>query len=468
MSAPTDIQTNSFDVLVLGSGEAGKYLAWEAAKTGKTAAVVERKYIGGSCPNIACLPSKNLVHTAKVVSYLRRASEFGINVGEWSIDPRGVFDRKRTMVKGLVDMHIGKYEAAGARLILGEGKFIAPRTIEVKLQDGSIQHFHGEQVVISTGSRATVPPIPGLAEATPLTHVEAMELDAIPNHLVILGGGYIGLELGQTFRRLGSKVTLLDRNLRLAHREDEDVSSGLAEMCAAEGMEVILNAAVVRVSGQSGDHVSVETSVDGRQITIQGSHLLVALGRTPNTDNIGLDAAGVELTKSGHIKVDSGLATTATSVWAVGDCAGSPKYTHIAFDDFRVAGANMNGEHRSKDGRLVPSCMFTDPELGRVGLSETEAKQKGRSYRLAKIPMAAVLRTRTLSETTGFMKALIDTESDRILGFTAFGSSAGEVISVMQLAIANGLPYTAVRDSTFTHPTIAEGLTSLLSTVPSP
>jgi pyruvate/2-oxoglutarate dehydrogenase complex dihydrolipoamide dehydrogenase (E3) component len=467
MKSETEItQAENFDVLVLGSGEAGKYIAWEAAKAGNSAAVIERRYIGGSCPNIACLPSKNLIHSAKVVSYFGRASEFGINVAEWSVDPHGVFARKRTMVQGLVEMHVNRYEATGAKLILGEGHFVAPKTIEVRMQDGNTRLFHGEQVVISTGSRAMIPPIPGLVEASPLTHVEAMDLNAIPSHLIVLGGGYVGLELGQAFRRFGSKVTILDRNSHLAHQEDEDISIALAEMCSAEGIDLLLNATVDRVSGRSGDKVALEIQANGSRLALEGSHLLVALGRLPNTDGLGLEAAGIARRADGYIQVDDSLRTAADSVWAVGDCAGSPHFTHIAFDDFRIVRENMNGGHRTKTGRLVPYCLFTDPELGHVGLSETEAKQRGIPYRLAKLPMQSVLRARTLSETRGFMKALIDTKSDRVLGFTAFGADAGEVIAVMQLAIANGIPYTAIRDSTFAHPTIAEGLTPLLTTVP--
>ena len=269
--------------------------------------------------------------------------------------------------------------------------------------------LHGPKIIISTGSRATVDPIPGLREAAPLTHIEILEIDHVPDHLLIIGGGYIGLELAQAMRRFGSRVTIIERNDRLAHREDADVSEMLHAVCRGEGIDVVTSAHVSRVEGQSGQHVKLSAERNRTGIVLEGSHLLVASGRTPNTQGIGLELAGVELTERGHVKVNERLETTAPGVWAVGDCAGSPHFTHIAFDDFRIIRDNLAGGHHVTTGRQVPFCLYTDPELARVGLSETEAKAQGIGYRLAKIPMIAVLRTRTLSETSGFMKALIDT-----------------------------------------------------------
>lgn len=454
------------DVLILGSGEAGKSLAWSLASAGKSVAVIERKYIGGSCPNIACLPSKNIIHSAKVASYFKRAAEFGIDAPDWKLDMAGVRARKRAMVDGLIQMHLDRYKSTGARLIMGEGRFVAPRTIEVSLNSGGTQLMKGEHVVISTGSRAAIPPIEGLAEAAPLTHIEALELDVVPPHLVVLGGGYVGLELAQAFRRFGSRVSIIDRNKRLTHLEDEDVSHAMSELCAEEGIEVLTSTTVSRITGTSGGKLELQLLSDGVPLKLEGTHLLVASGRTPNTDNLGLQSAGVQLDSNGYIQTDEFLKATAEGVWAVGDCAGSPKFTHIAYDDFRIVRDNIQGGRHSRTGRLVPFCMFTDPELARVGLSEAEATLQGVPYRLAKIPMTTVLRARTLSETRGFMKVLVAADSDRILGFTAFGADAGEVVAVMQLAISTATPYTAVRDSTFTHPTIAEGLTPLLSALP--
>ena len=452
-----------YDFLVLGSGEAGKYLSWSMASKGHKTALVERRWIGGSCPNIACLPSKNVIHSAKVASYMFRGREFGLHIDNGSIDMAAVRARKRLMVDGLVTMHLDNFRNSGAELILGQGRFTAHKTIEVATDIGGIRLLTAPKIILSTGSRATIPGIPGLWEAQPLTHIEFLELDHIPEHLIVLGGGYIGLELAQATRRFGSRVTVLERNARLAHREDHDVTNLLHKLCASEGIEVITDTVIDTITGLSGDHVTVHATLHGAPIQIEGTHLLSATGRTPNTENIGLDLTGVDLTPDRHIQVNDRLETTAEGIWAVGDCAGSPHFTHIAFDDHRIIRDNLAGGHRSTTDRLVPFCLFTDPEFARVGLSETEAREQNIPYRLARIPMVAVLRTRTLSETEGFMKALIATDSDRILGFTAFGVDAGEVIAPVQLAITQGIPYTVLRDSTFTHPTIAEGLNVLFS-----
>ena len=429
-------------------------------------ALVERKYIGGSCPNIACLPSKNLIHSAKVASYFWRSQEFGIAKDNCRIHMPGVRERKRKMVDGLVEMHLANFKASGAELILGSGRFIGPKTIEVALADGGKRVLRGDKVVISTGSRALVEPIPGLQEASPLTHIEALDLDQIPGHLLILGGGYVGLEMAQALRRLGSEVTILERNDRVVHREDEDVTTLLQEMLREEGIAIVTGAQTLRVEGRSGAFVKIYARQDGSELALEGTHLLVAGGRRPNTEGIGLEAAGVATTERGFVKVNERLETTAPDVWAVGDCAGSPHFTHIAFDDFRVVRDNLAGSDRVTTGRQVPFCLFTDPELGRIGLSETEAKERGIRYRLARIPMVSVLRTRTLSETRGFMKALVDTKSDRILGFTVLGVGAGELLAPVQVAMLAGLPYTILGDAIFTHPTLTEGLGTLFVGVP--
>ena len=456
----------NYDVVVLGSGEGGKYIAWALAKKGRKVAVVERRWIGGSCPNIACLPSKNIIHSAKVASYFARSEEFGINKGATSIDMVAVRDRKRKMVAGLVDMHVANYRQTGAELVMGSGRFVGPKTIEVTLAGGGLRVLRGENVVVNTGSRATLDPIPGLSEARPLTHIEALELDHVPEHLLVLGGGYIGLELAQAMRRFGSRVTITERNERLVHREDIDIAAGLQELCHDEGIEVVTGVCVTSVTGQSGAGVTVRGTRDGSVWSLEATHLLVATGRQPNTEGIGLPLAGVEVNERGHVKVNERLQTSAPGVWAVGDCTGGPHFTHISFDDFRVVVANLTGVDKVTTGRQVPFCLFTDPEFARIGLSETEAKEQGIAYRLAKIPMLVDLRTRTLSETRGFMKVLIDTHSDRILGFTMFGVMAGEVMSTVQVVMLGGLPYTVLRDAVFTHPTMLEGLIPLFSAVP--
>ncbi len=463
---PTKSAPEDYDLVVLGSGAGGKLIAWTSAQKGQRVAVIERKYIGGACPNIACLPSKNIIHSAKVASLFFRSEEFGISKENVRISMKNVRERKRKMVQKLVDIHLEKYRKSGAELVMGTGRFVAPKTIEAALNEGGTRTFRGKNVVIDTGSRATLEPIPGLLESQPLTHIEALELDHLPNHLIILGAGYVGLELAQAFRRFGSEVTLLDRNARLVHNEDEDVSQALEEMCGDEGIQIATGVTIAKVEGRSGHEVRLSGTRDGEKFEIQGSHLLVAGGRTPNTNGIGLELAGVETTGRGHVKVNERLQTTAEGVWAVGDCAGSPHFTHISEHDFIVVSENIAGRSKATTGRQVPFCMFTDPEFARVGLSETEAKRRGIRYRLAKLPMAAVLRAMTVSETRGFMKVLIDTESDRILGFTMFGSGAGEVLATVQMVMLANLPYTLLRDAIITHPTMSEGLVSMLLSVP--
>jgi pyruvate/2-oxoglutarate dehydrogenase complex dihydrolipoamide dehydrogenase (E3) component len=455
----------SYDILVLGSGESGKYLAWTMAAEGHRTAVIEQKLIGGSCPNVACLPSKNIIHSAKVKSLALRAAEFGVDAGAISTNMKAVQERKRRMVADLIKVHVGRYEAAGVELIMGTARFVGPRTVAVHSGDA-----HGtvtaDRVFVNVGTRATIPDIPGMSHAAPMTHVEALDLEGVPEHLVVLGGGYVGLELAQAMRRFGSKVTVIERGPQLAGREDPDVGAALLELLRDDGIEVMLKTEVRQVDGRSGQGIRVRVAGAGVQ-TIEASDLLVAAGRTPNTQDIGAELAGVELDARGYIKVNERLETTAPGVWAMGDCAGSPQFTHVAFDDFRIVRDNLNGGSGTTRDRLVPFCMFTDPELARVGLNESEARARHIAYRIARMPMSAVLRTRTISEPRGFMKMLIDEGSDRILGFTVFGAEASELMSVVQTAMLGGLPYTALRDALFTHPTASEGLTLLLASVAS-
>ena len=457
-----------YDLLVLGSGEAGKYLAWHVASEGKRVAVIERRYIGGSCPNIACLPSKNIIHSARIASYFRRSEEFGIRKDGWTIDMAGVRERKRRMVDGLIEVQLGHYKRSGAELVAGQGRFIAPKTLEVALADGGSRILRGERIIISTGTHATVEGVPGLVESRPMTHVEALELDRVPERLLIVGGGYVGLEFAQAMRRFGSRVTLIERNARLAHREDADIVEALHELCRDEGIDVCTETSITRVRGISGQEVQLHTVRDGTETVLKGTHLLVAAGRTPNTDGIGLELAGVQTTARGYIQVNERLETTAPDVWAVGECAGSPQFTHVAFDDFRVVRDNLVGKGRTISGRQIPSCLFTDPEFARVGLSEREAREQGVGYRLAKLPMAAVLRARTLSEERGFMKALVAADSDRILGFAAFGADVGELMAAVQVVMGAGLPYTVLRDAVIAHPTMSEAFAPLFSKVSAP
>jgi pyruvate/2-oxoglutarate dehydrogenase complex dihydrolipoamide dehydrogenase (E3) component len=466
--SPTKTDLQEYDVVILGSGAGSKLTAWTLAAQGQRVAVIERKYIGGSCPNIACMPSKNIIHSAKVASYFQRSKEFGIVTKGFAVDMSGVRDRKRRMVSGEINAHLDNYKRSGAELIIGSGRFIGPKTLEATLPDGTSRRLRGTNVIIGTGTHAALEPIPGLAEARPLTHIEALELDEVPAHLLVIGGGYVGLELSQAMRRFGSKVSVIERNDRLVHREDEDVSDALRSLFEDEGIDLVLNARVKEISGRSGKSVRIVIEQRDRvKRTLEGTHLLVAAGRVPNTEGIGLELAGVEVTDRGYVKVNERLETTAPGVWAVGEVAGSPQFTHISVDDFRVVLNSLTGGNRVTTGRQVPFCLFTDPEFARIGLSEQEAKTRGIPYRLFKIPMEAVLRTHTISETRGFLKALVEIDGDRILGFAAFGVEAGEIMSSVQIAMIAGLPYTALRDAILAHPTLLEGLGPLFSSVPS-
>ena len=455
-----------YDVLVLGSGTAGKLMAWSMAKEGRRTAVVERKYIGGSCPNIACLPSKNVIHSAKVASLVARHREFGIETETITINMAGVYARKREMVESIVQIHVDKYHAAGDELILGDGAFVAPRTLQVELRDGGERTLTADRVFVNVGTHATIPDTPGLLEARPMTHIEALDLQRRPDHLIVVGGGYVGLELSQALRRLGSRVTLIERGSQIASNEDADISQAIQGLFRDEGIDVLLRTKVLSVRGLSGDGVSLQLQTGNNTRTVEGTDILVAVGRTPNTMGIGLEKAGVDLTEMGHIRVNDQLETTAPNVWAMGECAGSPYFTHVAEDDFAIIHENLNGGHRSTANRLIPYCVFIDPELARVGLSESQARERGVTCRVASVPVDSSWRPWTLSERRGFMKTLIEAESDRILGFTAFGPEAGELMGTVQLAMLAGQPYTVLRDAMFAHPTMTEGLKGLFMAVP--
>jgi pyruvate/2-oxoglutarate dehydrogenase complex dihydrolipoamide dehydrogenase (E3) component len=455
-----------FENVVLGGGEAGKYIAWELARAGQRTAVTERALIGGSCPNIACMPSKNVVHSAKVAELVRHAAEYGLRTGASTTDMDGVRQRKREMVHGMIAIHQTRFAANNLDVVLGNGRFVARKTIEVRLKEGGTRQLEEERVFLNLGTHATIPKIPGLADAEPLTHIEALELGRLPAHLIVLGGGYAGLELAQAYRRFGSRVTIVEYGARLVGREDPDVADAILQIFRDDGIEVLLSAEALQIQGRSGERVSLLVRTLRGEQTIKGSDILVATGRTPNTHAIGLDVAGVELDSRGYVKVNERLETTAPEVWALGECAGSPQFTHVAFDDFRVVRDNLAGRERTTRDRLIPYCVFIDPELARVGLSETEAAAQGIAVRVVTLPMTSVLRARTTGETRGFMKALIAAEGDRILGFTMLGADAGEVIAVVQTAMLAGLPYTGLRDAILTHPTMAEGLTVLFANVP--
>ena len=459
-------QPEYFDVVILGSGQGGKLLAWHLGRSGDKVAVVERRWVGGSCPAVACLPSKNELWSARVAHLVQNAARLGTLTDLVRTDMRKVRSRKQDMIDREVAFHLSAYMESGAELIMGSGRFVGPKSIEVALNDGGSRLLVGDEIVVNVGSHAAIPDIPGLEASRALTHIEALELDNLPSHLIVLGGGYVGIEMAQAYRRFGSRVTIIEPGRQLMGREDADVAEEIQAILSGEGIEVLLNSQPVSVHGLSGDAVIVTVRTAEGERKIEGSDLLVAVGRVPNTADIGLDKASVELDRRGFISVNENLETTAPGVWAIGECAGSPQFTHVSVDDFRIVRDNMVGGNRRTDDRLIPYVMFTDPPLARVGLSEGEARRQGIPVRVAKLPMSNVLRTEATDETQGFMKVVVGANDDRILGFTMIGSEAGEAMAAIQTAMLAQLPYTKLRDAVIAHLTVAEGFGPLFGGVP--
>jgi pyruvate/2-oxoglutarate dehydrogenase complex dihydrolipoamide dehydrogenase (E3) component len=459
-------QTEPFEVLILGSGQGRKLLAWNLACSGKKVAVVERQWVGGSCPAVACLPSKNEIWSARVAYLAQHAEQFGTVNGPVHTDMAMVRRRKQGMIDREIAFHLNAYKESGAELIMGSGRFVAPKTIEVSLNEGGTRRLSGNQVVVNVGTHAAVPNIAGIEAAGPLTHIEALELDYLPEHLIVLGGGYVGIEMAQAYGHFGSRVTIIEPGQQLMGREDPDVVEEMQRILSGEGIRIVLGAEPMGVHGRSGEQVTVTVRTASSEQKIEGSDLLVAVGRVPNTPEIGLEQAGVELDARGYIRVNGRLQTTAPDVWAIGESAGSPQFTHVSVDDFRIVRDNMAGGNRSTGDRLIPYVLFTDPPLARVGLSEGEAQRQGMAVRVGRLPTSKVLRTEATDETQGFMKVLVSANEDRILGFTMVGAEAGEVMAVVQTAMFAGMPYTGMRDLIFAHPTMAEGLGALLLNVP--
>jgi pyruvate/2-oxoglutarate dehydrogenase complex dihydrolipoamide dehydrogenase (E3) component len=459
-------QLETFDVVILGSGQGGKQLAWHLGRSGKKVAVVERRWVGGSCPAVACLPSKNELWSAHVAHIVRNASGFGTIVDHAKIDMAQVRRRKQNMIDREIAFHLSAYNASGAELIMGQGHFVGPKTIEVALNEGGTRTLSGQEIVLNVGTHAAIPDVPGLNEAQPLTHIEALELDHVPPHLIVLGGGYTGIEMAQAYRRFGSAVTVIEPGPQIMTREDADVAAEMTRLLSQEGIDIFANTQPLRVEGRNGKSVSVTVRAGSQDKTITGTHLLVATGRIANTADIGLDKTGVKLNARGFIEADERLKTTAPGVWAIGECAGSPQFTHVSVDDFRIVRGNMAGGTRKTSDRIVPHVMFTDPPLARVGLSEGEAQRQGIAVRVGKLPMAKVLRTQATDETDGFMKVLVGAKDDRIIGFTMIGADAGEVMAAIQTAMLADLPYPKLRDAVIAHLTFAEGLGALFESVP--
>ncbi len=455
-----------YDDIIIGGGKAGKTLAPALVTDGRKTALVERSLnmIGGGCINIACIPTKTMVASANVANTVRNSAVYGVKANTPIVNLAEVIQRKRTVVQSAREMNLHNLETAlDKNLIIGTARFVAPKTIEVTTTEGNNRLLTAEQLFINTGTRPLIPSIPGLAKAGFLTSESIMELEHLPEHLIVLGSGYISLEFAQMFRRFGCGVTVIGQNEQILSQQDPDIAIAVQTLLERDGIEFWLKAKVLRVV-RTDNQTILQIQVGDREITLQGSHLLVAVGRAPNTESLNLAAAGVATDTRGFIQVNERLETNIPGIWALGDINGGPQYTHISLDDYRIIKANLiDGGNRSIRDRLVPSCLFIEPELAHVGLTETQAQQQGYTIRVAKVDASAVPRARTLGQTDGLLKAIVDTETGRILGCSLLCHEAGEVISTVQMVMQAQMPYTVLRDGILTHPTMTEGLNILFS-----
>lgn len=452
-----------FDAVIMGSGKAGSTLALALSKSGRRTALVEREHVGGSCINVACIPSKSLLASARAAHLARNAASYGVETADVRVNMAEVRRRKQQIIEDLRCHTLHRLaEEPNLELLLGEARFTAAKTVEVALKSGGRRTLTAGEIFINTGALPLAPPVPGMAEAPQLDSTAIMELDELPEHLLIIGGSYVGLEFAQMFRRYGSRVTVVERTSQVFPREDEDVTSAIAELIRGEGIELHLQAEVTAAETTAGGRPCLHVRTSGGEQVLTGSHLLVAVGRAPNTESLNLSAAGVVADARGFIPVDERLQTNVPGIYALGDVNGGLQFTHVSLDDYRVVRDNLlGGRHISSEGRLVPYTVFIDPELARVGMSEREARGQGRNIRVARLPMRRVPRACTEGQTIGFMKAVIDASSEQILGAAILGAHAGELIAVVQMAMLGRMPYTVLRDGIFAHPTLVEGLSQM-------
>lgn len=458
------MNASHYDAIVIGSGQGGNPLCIALAKAGMRTALIERKHVGGTCINEGCTPTKTMIASGRVAYLARRAADYGVSTGPVSIDLKKVRQRKRDIVasfRGGGERRIA--DTQNLELICGDASFSGPKALIVRLNSGEQRVLSADRIFINAGTRASRPKLEGLDSVRFLDNESIMELDTVPDHLVILGGGYIGLEFGQLFRRFGSRVTIVQSGGQLLKQEDPDVAEEIRKILEQDGIAVVFNAKSTRVE-QAGQSIRLQIDGGGQEKTLEGSHLLVATGRTPNSDTLNLPAAGVRTDERGFIVVNDRLETSAQGIYAIGDIKGGPGFTHISYDDFRILRANLlDGKSATTRGRQVPYCVFIDPELGRVGLTEDQARRQGRKIRVAKLPMTSVARALEVDETRGFLKAIVDAETNQILGAAVLGIEGGEVMSILETAMMGELPYTALRDATFAHPTLAESLNNLFT-----
>jgi pyruvate/2-oxoglutarate dehydrogenase complex dihydrolipoamide dehydrogenase (E3) component len=461
------VQPKKYDAIVIGTGQAGKPLAVALGQAGWKTAVIERSHVGGSCVNHGCTPTKTMVASARVAYLAKRGPDYGVSCGTQAVDLGRVIDRKREVVesfRGGVERSLEATE--NLDLIRGTGRFLGPREIEVNGVDDNLLRLKAEKIFINTCARPLIPPIEGLDRVPKLDSTSIMELRELPEHLLVIGGGYIGLEFGQMFCRFGSQVTILQKGRQLLTREDPDVAQELSKVLEEDGIDVSLNTEVTKVEGTEPGRIRLHARRAGQLVRVDGSHLLVAVGRAPESESLNLQAAGIETDEKGHIRVNERLQTNVPGVFALGDVKPGPAFTHISYDDFRILRTNLlEGGNATTEGRLVPYTVFTDPQLGRVGLSEEEARQEGYSFRVARLPMSNVARAIEMNETRGFIKVLVDPDSEQIRGCAVLGIEGGEIMAMLQIAMMGRVSYKKLKEGIFAHPTLAECLNNLFATI---
>jgi pyruvate/2-oxoglutarate dehydrogenase complex dihydrolipoamide dehydrogenase (E3) component len=456
------MEAETYDAIVIGSGQGGGPLSIALAKAGLKTAIIERDHIGGTCVNVGCTPTKTMVASARVAYLSRRSADYGVDNGSVTVNMSAVRRRKQQIVESFRTNGLRSIEETkGLDLLKGEANFTGPKSIEVRLNEGRMRLLTAGKIFINTGARPATPSVPGLDRVPTLDSTSIMELDTLPKHLLVMGGGYVGLEFGQMFRRFGSEVTIVQRGDHLLSREDPDVADEVATILKEDGIKLWLNSETVHAGGASGN-IRLTVKTEETETKLKGSHLLVAVGRRPNTDSLNLKAAGVEIDKEGFVNVNERLETNVEGIYALGDVKGGAAFTHISYDDFRIIRTNLlEGGNATTKGRLVPYTVFTDPQLGRVGITETEARDQGLKIRVAKLPMSKVARAIELSETRGFMKAVVDAETKQILGCAVLSVEGGELMTMFEIAMMGQLPYTTLKEAIFAHPTLAESLNNL-------
>ncbi len=459
--------TTHYDAIVIGAGQAGGPLSTTLARAGWKTALIERVHVGGTCINEGCTPTKTMVASARVAYLAKRAADYGVNTGPVTVDMTVVRQRKRAIVDIFRNGSQGRIEnTKGVDLLMGEASFIGPKTLEVRLNNGDVRQVTASTMLINAGARPAKPSMAGIENVVTLDSTSIMELDTVPEHLLVVGGGYIGLEFGQMFRRFGSQVTVIQRGANLLAREDPDVAEEVANIMREDGLEILLETKPMSVKQRSQGNIELTVQTRTGERILNGSHLLMAAGRVPNTDWLNLDAAGIQTDKRGFLQVNERLETNVLGIYALGDIKGGPAFTHISYDDFRIIRTNLLEKgSASIHERLVPYTVFIDPQLGRIGLSETDARAQGRNIQVAKMPMNYVARALEMDESRGFMKAVVDADTGQILGAAVLGIEGGEIMAILEVAMIGKVPYTVLRDAVFAHPTLAESLNNLFSTL---